>query len=234
MSAPLGNGFPQPPIRVAALATFGLLLLLVMASGCVNTLAIASKVFMGDPKQPSAFRAVTGESLEDSEKTVLLYCSAPLIISDEFGSLSADLQEELIQRMRRHKVNVLPPDAGINVIDRIGRFDADAIGHELKHVDYIMHVKLDGFTLTEPNSPDLRRSRAQGTITGYVVEKDDDGQRTVIQLFEHNFGTEYPVSHPIPSEQMSENVFRRRSVDFLADSLGATFYDVSLNSLFAR
>ena len=129
---------------------------------------------------------------------------------------------------------MLPPDAGTNVIDRIGRFDADAIGHELKHVDYIMHVKLDGFTLTEPNSPDLRRSRAQGTITGYVVEKDDDGQRTVIQLFEHNFGTEYPVSHPIPTEQMSENVFRRRSVDFLADSLGATFYDVSLNSLFAR
>lgn len=210
------------------------LLAALITPGCVNTLALVSKVFIGDPMQPSAFKMATGNSLSKSEKNVLLYCSSPPLVSDQFGALSTDLQQELIQRMKRHDILVMNSDAGTDVIDRIGRFDPEIVGAEIENVDYVMHVQIDGFTLLEPNSTTLYRSRSSGTVTGYEVRKEEDGTKTVIQVFEQNFATEYPPNHPIPKEQTPRNVFERRAIDALADSLGASFYDVYLTDLYAR
>ncbi|MCA9090312.1 MAG: hypothetical protein KDA90_16955 [Planctomycetaceae bacterium] len=207
---------------------------LLMQAGCVNVLAIASKVILGDPMQPSAFELATGEKLAKSGKTVLLYCSAPPLLVDEFGSISSDVQEELIQRMKRHKINVLPPDAGTDVIDRIGRFDAHALGREMKGVDYIMHVQLEDFTIYEQGSTDFYRCRSKGKITGYEVRSEGDGARMVVEVFEHNFNTQYPSAHPVPVDQTPKTVFMRRGVDFVADSLGTSFYEVFMADLYAR
>ncbi len=209
-------------------------LLLVLASGCVNTLAIMSKVFVGDPKQPSGFQLATGKSLEKSDKQVLLYCSALPLVTDAHGALPGDIQEQLSRRMKRHEIQLVHADAGTDVIDRLGEFNADAIGAEVPGVDYIMHIQLDTFSLTEPNSPDLYRSRSSGTVTGYEVRQEEDGTKLVVQVFEHNFSTEYPPSQPVPREQTPKNVFERRAIDFLADSLGASFYEVYMSELYAR
>jgi len=159
---------------------------LLMQAGCVNVLAIASKVIMGDPMQTSAFEQATGKKLAKSGKTVLLYCSASPLLVDEFGSISSDIQEELIQRMKRHKINVLPPDAGTRIIDRIGRFDAHTLGREMDGLNYIMHVQLEDFTLYEPGSRDFYRSHSKGKITGYEVRTNEKGSRSVVEVFNHN------------------------------------------------
>lgn len=230
------HGSAIPSRTPAAPADWMLLVVIALPllAGCVNTLAIASKVFVGDPKQPSAFQQVTGESLSESKKKVLVYCSAAPILTEDFGAVASDLQDELIPRMRRHEIDVLPPDTGVRVIDRIGRFDAEALGQELEDVDYIMHIHIDAFSLTVPNSPDLYHCQSHGTVTGFEVRKDEDGGKTVFQIFERNFENEYPSNHPVSREQVSRNVFYHRAIDFMADTVGTSFYDVPMSALYAR
>lgn len=203
-------------------------------TGCVNTLALSSKVLFGDPKQVSAFQLATGKSLVKSDKKVLVYCAAEGRLSDEFGGLSSDVQERLIQRMKKQHIAALPPDTGANIIDRVGRFDPHLLAAELPEVDYIMHIQLDGFSVTQPGSPSLYHSRAHGSISGYEVRTDPQGNRYITQVLGQNFVAEYPQNQPIPREQISSSVFYRRAVEHLADTIGGSFYDVPLAQLYAR
>jgi hypothetical protein len=53
-------------------------------------------------------------------------------------------------------------------------------------------------------------------------------------VFEKEFRCEYPASHPVSRDTMSEKVFQRRFIDGLSDVLGRTFYDVKTSELIAR
>jgi hypothetical protein len=204
----------------------------LLISGCVNTLAIASKVFLGDPKQVNSLQMATGTSLVKSDKTVLTYCTVASEVSDEFGALASDVQEELIQRFKKNHIAALPPDTGLKEIENLGRFEPEQLGQELQGVDYILHIEIDNFTLDEANSPDLYHCRSHGTISCYEV-RVTEGNKSVVQVLGQEFVSEYP-SHPQPKEQSSANVFYQRSVDRIADSLGGTLYDIPLSQIYAR
>ena len=97
-----------------------------------------------------------------------------------------------------------------------------------------MAVELTDFSLYEKHSTDFYRSRSKGTVTGYEVRHEEDSPAVVLEVFEHTFNTEYPSSHPVPVDQTPRTVFFRRAVDFMADSIGTSFYKVNMTELFAR
>lgn len=237
--------------------TYVALCLTTLSSGCVNTLVMFGKTFLGDPTHPSGFEQATGVSLKDDEKSVLLICSATSSVNHEFGEVPIFLEEELMRRLKRRDISVVDQTQAIRIIeDRGGQFDATAIAKGVDGVDYIVHIKLDYFSYMEHESPNLYRGRSGGIITAYEVrggdsededgkerktrdkDKDseasaeDSGPRFALQVYTQEFRTEYPTTHPIPvDDNMPKSVFIRRAMEHLATSLGATFYDVTSSEL---
>lgn len=235
-STPLGSKSGQWKGMPVALGC--LLCCLLSFSGCVQSLMLFGKVFMGDPKQTSAFEQATGVSFEDDEKRVLLVCSSSNSVSMEFGELPVYLEDELIRRMKRRGVITADPNQAINIIeDQGGVFDANAIAKGVDEADYIMHVQIDHFSYQEQGSPNLYRGRSGGLVTGYEIvggDEDRSEPRHALKVFQQEFRTEYPHSHPVPADDnIPKNVFIRRAMDQLADSLGAIFYDVYSSELIA-
>ncbi len=207
-------------------------MILLSQSGCINSIFMAAKVMMGDPGQTSGFEMVTTVNLSKGEHKVIVHCSAPSYINEDYGTLASDVEEELIRRMKRKGVDVLHPDAAADVLDRLGGgFDPKALAREMD-VDYIMHIKIEKFSHMEESSPNLYRGHASGVIIGYEAVGEEGEDKLVTEVFNQSFKSNYPTTHPVPVDQTPKTVFIRKCVDHLADSLGASFYDVVNSSLF--
>ena len=216
------------------LVTTALLVSMLLCCGCLNSLVMLGKVVMGDPKQPSGFELATGISLEEENKRILIHCVSPSFVTSEYDSLTADVQEEVIRRMKRRGMAVLHPDAAANILDNNGgTFDPNLLAAQLDDVDYIMLVTISGFQYRVDQSPNLFQGKASGRVIGYEVVKDDALHQT-LKIYDQEFQSQYPIAHPIASDQMPKNVFIRRFIDQIADDVGSSFYKISQSELFAR
>ncbi|WP_437226349.1 hypothetical protein SH661x_004538 [Planctomicrobium sp. SH661] len=208
--------------------------LLFAQTGCINTMVMMTKVLLGDPVQISGFEQATGISLAKDKKSVLIYVSAPALVQEAFGTLTSDVEEELIRRMKRHEITVLHPDSAAKVLDRLGgTFDPQVLAREVKGCDYIMHIQLEKFSYKEESSPNFYRGNATGRIIGYEVRKETEANHAV-QVFEQAFRSSYPTTYPVAVDSTPKNVFIRRFIDRLADNLGAAFYTVNRSELYAN
>lgn len=211
-----------------------LCLFVLTHSGCINSLVMASKVMLGDPKQPSRFESITGTDLSEEEGGILVYCSAPGFVADEYDTLTIDMQDQLTRRMKRRGMNVLSSDRVADVLDDYGgTFDPQRLAMQLDDVSYVFHIQFDAFTYLENNSPNLYRGHASGTVLGYEV-RGDDTSRHAVQVYDQPFQTAYPTTHPVSAEQTQKTVFVNNFIDRLADELGQTFYDIHRSELFAN
>lgn len=219
---------------VSAMMMVGLCLYALTLCGCVDSLMMLGKVVLGDPEQPSGFEMATGVSLVKDQKRVLIHCSAPAYLSDDYDTLTSDVEEELIRRMRRHGLAVMHPDAAADILDDYaGHFDPNLLAAQLDDVDYIFHIQFDSFTYREDNSPNLYRGRVSGSVVGHEIRGGDSGRHSV-QVYDQQFKTTHPSAHPVAVDQMPKTVFIRRFIDRIADNLGNTFYNVQSSSLFAQ
>ena len=208
--------------------------LTVVSTGCINSLVMVGKMMMGDPVQTSGFELATGISLEDENKRILIHCTAPSYVQSEYDSLTADLQDEVIRRMKRRGMAVLHPDAAANILDANGgTFDPDLLARKMPDVDYIMVINVNSFQFREEHSPNLFRGRTSGSIVGYEVI-GEDSMKSTLRVYDQEFRTTHPTSHPVTTDQMPQNVFIRRFIDQIADDVGSSFYRVSQGDLFAR
>lgn len=226
---------PTTAIRTATRAAWVLVLAACLAqTGCINTLVMVGKVLAGDPLQTSAFEQATGVSLKKEEKQVLIHVSASSFLEADDGSLTVDVQEELSRRMKRQELQVVRDDRTARVLDRLGgTFDAQALAREIDGPDYLFHISIESFSYLENASPNLYRGHSAGRIIGYEVRGEGDS-RHAVQVFDQRFQTTYPTSYPVSVDQTPKTVFIRRFVDHIADSLGASFYDVTRSSLYAN
>ncbi|MFG0333254.1 MAG: hypothetical protein ACF8TS_07835 [Maioricimonas sp. JB049] len=211
--------------------------LLLIHSGCINVFAIAGKMLLGDPMVISTFEQRTGVSLKDGLDRVIVVCSAPHGVTDEFDALPLDLQERLYREMSRRGIDVVKPDKVASVLDATGgRIDPLRLAREFEDVTYIFHVDVEQFSLLESGSPNLYRGRAAGNIYGYEARADnphsDVDRRHVVKVFEQEFGAEYPRSHPVTADSTPVRVFQRRFVDHLGGIAGRSFYDVRTTEAF--
>jgi hypothetical protein len=211
-----------------------LCLLTFSQSGCINTFVMVGKVLMGDPMQTSGFELATKTNLKKEQKRVLVHISAPATISEGYDTLTSDVEEELLRRMRRHELIVVHPDKAARTFDRLGgTFDAQALARDVEDMDVLFHVRIENFSYMEDSSPNFYRGNTHGRIVGYEI-REDEGRRYAVQVFDQRFHATYPTTYPVAVDTTPQNVFIRRFIDHVADALGASFYNVSRSDLYAN
>ncbi len=215
-----------------------LVILLLSSSGCIRVMAIAGKMFIGDPKAVSKFESTTGVNLEEDQNGIIVHCSAPLSVTDLSETLPRDVEGELIRRMKQKRMAIVDQNRVVEALDSHGgRYDTQVLMNEIPDARYLFEIRIEQYTLREPNSPSMYHGRCAGTIVGYEIEggdtgEQDSGPRRMAQVFEQEFDVDYPHDHPIPKEQISESSFRKKLVNVLTKQLGNMFYDVTSKELF--
>lgn len=204
-----------------------------LQAGCMNVMAIGSKVLFGDPMAVSSFEQKTGVRLSDGHQ-VGVVCTAPASLTSEFDAMPLDVQEEVIRRMRVRGLDVVSSDRLISAMDETGgRFNEQVIAQSVPGVEYLFQIELTQFTSNEERSPALYRGRARGTVAGYQVRRNEEtGAAQTIPVFQQEFTVEYPSTHPISTDQMSQSTFVSHCVDEISNVLGRTFYDVPQSDLY--
>jgi hypothetical protein len=215
-----------------------LTLVLLSSAGCVRAMALMGKVVLGDPKSVSKFEDRTGIKLQEEKPPIIIRCTSPLSVTDICESINGDVENSLIRQMKQRELNVVDQNLVVDAIDsRGGHYDRQAVVEEIEDAKYIFEIRIEEFQIYEPHTPSMYHGICRGTINGYEIEggdkdKEHPGLRQAIQVFEQEFDVDYPNGHPIPKEQMSESIFRKKFVNELTKRLGNIFYDVTSKELF--
>ena len=229
----------QRPAAFRRMLRGGLLLLVLLSSaGCVRAMALMGKAVLGDPKAVSKFEDRTGIKLQEEKPPIIIHCSSPLSVTDVCESINGDIETSLIRQMKQRELTVIDQNLVVDALDsRGGRYDRQTLVEEISDAKFIFEVRVEEFRLYEPHTPAMYHGICRGTITGYEIEGGDQdeahpGPRMAVQVFEQEFDIDYPNGHPMPKEQMSEMIFRKKFVGELTKRLGNIFYDVSSQELF--
>ena len=204
-----------------------LVLLLAMTShlsGC-SMFVMAGKLFFGDPKMTSSFKSATGTDLVSDRQRVLVVCSTPDSIKEEFPSLDFDLLDGVTRRLSLHNIDIVnPDDVATWLDDNGGSWDHPSDLAADFQTDFIIHIDLDRFTYKEENSPMLYRGRTSGVLRVYKV-LEEDGMRIAREVYSPEYTSVYPEHNPISSSKFSAKVFRKRYLDRISDQIAQLFYD---------
>ena len=186
---------------------------LLGACGCQAGVMIG-RILFGDPEIRPPFEVQTGVRLPEQEEDVRVVCTCPSQLSGDFGTLNIDLPEEVLRGLKKKGVPVGNVERALGRLDDLGgRFDPRKLAAEYED-GYLIHLDVERFTMREPGS-NLYRGRAEGTLRAYAVT--DEGPR---EVFVRNFKSTYPNGHPVPSESVPEQQFRRKFVRHVAAEVG--------------
>ena len=200
-------------------------------------MALAGKVFLGDPQALNKFETSTGVRLEEEQSGIIIHCTAPLSVTDIAESLPDEVEGELIRRMKLKKMTIVNQNRVVEALDSHGgRYDTQILMNEIRDARYLFEIRIERYELREPHTPTMYHGRCAGTIVGFQFEggESDRGHsspRRMAQVFEQEFDVDYPDGHPIPRDQMSESSFRKKFIKELTLRLGNMFYDVSSKEL---
>ena len=191
---------------------------------------MAGKMIYGDPKVTSKFTLGTGMDLAKDGKMVLVVCSIPESVRNEFPSIEFDLIDGTIRRLKRRGIQVVNPDDVASWIDDNGGYweEPDELAEHF-NADVIVHVDLSRFSYKEENSPSMYRGRAEGTLYGYEVRKVGD-EKQVREVFVREFIPVYPANSPIPAE-VPVRVFQKRFLDHVITQITQTLADHRISEL---
>lgn len=195
-------------------------------AGC-SLFVMAGKMFFGDPKLTSPFRAATDVDLTDGKHSVIVVCSAPLASTDQdMTSVSYQLVADVSRKLRRQNVDVISSNKVRDWMDDNGGLldDPRQLADEFD-VDYIIHIDLQQITYHEENSPDLYRGNASGEVVAYEVSVED-GNTISRQVFSSGFNSLFPTVNPIPAIQVdSPRIFQKRFLERIGVQVSHLFYD---------
>ena len=212
----------RPPRRrlslslpLIALVTFSVL------PGC-SLGVMAGKMLFGDPKAKSQFRAATGTDLTKGEKSLLIACSAPHGILSKYPSIQIDIVDRIIRILDTRNIKVVSSDDVATWFDDHGEWgDFSELADEFD-ADYVLHIEVESFVCSVPDSPNLLQGKADGKVT--VLEAEGEDTKTMVQAFERTFDIMYP-SYPVPRENKSEQLFTEGFLDRIASHLAHYLYD---------
>ncbi|RLS56221.1 MAG: hypothetical protein DWH91_07400 [Planctomycetota bacterium] len=212
---------------------------LLFTGGCINVAAIAGKMFIGDPKSNSKVKDISGVDLEEAGHRVILTCQAPLSVMEGYESAASDLEVELLRRMRQKKIPTVDSDEVVELLDaRGGQYNPQILIDEIPDADLLFELRMESFTLKDLNTPQMYHGQCAGRIIGFQIIGGEEhgkapGSRMMSQFFENDFDIDYPNGYPIPRENMSEMIFRKKFIGFLGQRLGNIFFDVTSQELYS-
>lgn len=197
------------------------LLLVSLLPGCSLGI-MAGKMLFGDPKVKSQFRAATGTDLTKGEKSLLIACSAPHGILSKYPTIQIDIVDRIIRTLDTRGVKVVSSDDVATWFDDQGEWgDFSELADEFD-ADYVMHIEVESFMCSVPDSPNLVQGKADGKVT--VLEAAGTDTKTMSKAFERTFDVMYP-SYPVPRENKSEQLFTEGFLDRIAIHLSHYLYD---------
>ncbi|GIX04648.1 MAG: hypothetical protein KatS3mg114_0517 [Planctomycetaceae bacterium] len=204
-------------------------MILATCGGC-SLFVMAGKMLWGDPLQPAQFRAMTGVNLTKGKHKVLVVCTVPAAISEDFSSLSVDLIEGIARRMKIQGIDVISPSAVASWLDDHGSLitNPNDLAQDFE-VDYIAWIEVLKFSLREDEEPTkasshLLRGRAQGYTRAFKVEKVGE-DKLALGVYTTEFTIVYPPHQPVSDLNRSALLFQREFIDRVCNQLAEQFYD---------
>jgi len=210
---------------------FSLLVILISLTGC-SLGVMAGKMLIGDPMVGDDFKSKTGKSLTEKGCKVAILCSTPESVKDQFASLQVELLRDVSRKMSIHKIDVVKPHLVASWIDDNGG-KTDDLGSLAQEVDadYIVDINVEQFSYIEENSPNLYRGRCNGAVTVFAfAQEKGEGESSKKrsgsprQVYQNTFKSVHPVHQPIPADQTSELIFRKKFMDRVGDEISRLFY----------
>lgn len=227
----------QQPMLASTIRCLIIAALLTTTSGC-SLFVLAGKALFGDPKATSALTAATGIELEESTTPVVVICSVPGRMMDQFPSLQIDLVDRLVRNLEIHDIKTVPSgDVGRWYDDNgeWGDYSDLAMKFKAKHV---IHIKLREFDYVVPESETLMQGRCEGEVAMHEIRLqkgsnlfEDTGSQSVPinQVFFKDFKLKFPVSYPVPRQTKSDDQFVRLFMDRVAQHIGQHIYSYNLS-----
>lgn len=197
------------------------LLTLSLIPGC-SLGVMAGKMFFGDPKSKSQFRAATKVDLTKGEKSLLIVCSAPHGILAKYPSIQLDIVDRMSRILDTKNVKMISADDVAAWFDDHGEWgDFSELCDEFD-ADFVMNVEIESFSCQVPDSPNLLQGKADGSVM--VLEAKGKDTKSMSKAFERTFDVSFP-SYPVPRENKSEQLFTETFLDRVAISLTHFLYD---------
>jgi len=220
--------------RHSRLARIGFALVLGTAflaalPGCQIVIGVLA-LFQGFPKQDCDFKKQTGKTFAEKGKKVLILSASSAPAQSEHPSLDMDIVAEMSRRLRAQEIKLVDSGKVAKYIDDNGSVSDDtdlgALGARFD-ADLILLVKFDEFSFREPNSLQLYRGKARGTIVVIEVNKRGEEKNKPIakKIYYRPFDSKFPVHAPIPSESERPELFKQRYLARLSEELARLFYD---------
>lgn len=220
MARPPKQSIPTARRRVPAWLV--LALLVAGLPGCSVGVMLGMMV-MGRPLIPAALETMTGKSLAEEGKKVVVVCRAPQTMGD--SALSIDLLTQVSRKLKLQEIDLVDPHKVATWVDDHGGTwdDVQELVDEFE-ADYVVAIEVDEFSYREINSPEMFRGRSKLTVRVYESQ-ELDGVQHVPQIFYRPMESLYPLQKPVPVDRQSPRVFRRRYLDRLSDQIARLFYE---------
>ncbi|MFO1023283.1 MAG: hypothetical protein U0903_21725 [Planctomycetales bacterium] len=130
--------------------------------------------------------------------------------------------------MKAHKIDVINSGKITSWIDdnggELGNLNELA---EKIEADYLVRVDVDQFSYLEENSPNLYRGRCTGNVTVFEViysEKKVTKVKRLSEVYSKRYTSVYPLHQPVPADQTSPIIFRKKYMDRVGDEISRMFY----------
>lgn len=205
-------------------------LLLISCSGCQIVLG-TMQIFQGFPKTRNDFYVKTHHrSLAEKGKRVIVLAAPTPSAQVEEPSLDLDIMAEVSRRLKVEKIDVVEPHKVARWIDDNGQIGPQTALEPIAekfNADFIVLITFEDFGYREENSPGLYRGHANGKIvvTEIVEDRAKRGKKRAKVIYNNPFTTKYPANRPLAADQEGPDVFKRKFMGRLSESLTRTFVD---------
>ncbi|MBI5761807.1 MAG: hypothetical protein HZA46_25120 [Planctomycetales bacterium] len=205
----------------------GVWLLASCQTGCQIVTGVML-IFQGRPELKSDFERQTRKSLMEKDRQVLILCTASESVAREFSAVDLDLNAAISRRLKNENVRLVDPHVAAKWIESHGGEveDLTEIATELK-ADYVVQIRLDEFSYSNPNSPGMYQGTTQAKIQVFEFSpaEGDSKTTTARRIYSTPFTLKYPERQPVPADRESATVFRKRFTSQVSDGIAKLFYD---------
>ncbi len=200
---------------------------LISTNGC-SLFVMAGKMFLGDPMIGDDFGNFTQKPMTDGKSKVAILCSVFESIKDYDAGLQIELFNEISRKMSIHEINIIKPHLVARWIDDNGGQidDLEGLAEEVE-ADYIVNIEVTQFSYREENSPNLFRGRCDGKVTVFEYPHEESSEKPSgpgKQVYEKSFKSTHPTHQPVPADQTSELIFRKKFINRVGDEIARMFF----------
>lgn len=211
---------PAMAIRPRFWRALAILFLVAGQSGC-QPFMLLGYLLGGPPSTDPDFHQKTKQTLEGKNKVTLVYCYASKELKWDHESVDFDLAKHVAYQLNGKKIKVVDPDRVYAWLDKHDRWRKTAeIGAAFK-ADYIVHIDVKDYSLTEANVNNLYRGRADCIVN---VVKMDENKRDGAVIYTTSLKSNFPKNGPVDQAAMPFTEFKKRYLSALSYEIGKLFF----------